>query len=255
MDEPSADALVRDREGALVYDSDGEPMRLWDCNIVSLGLPVMKPDIVFFGQDLPTTFYGVVLPQCWAPGLLAVFAFGCALRAPALANLLDPRCSVDCVQADMEACDLLLAMGSSLQVHPVALVPHLVKEGVPQLLVNREPVEGHEFSTELLGSCDDITRELAHRLGWTLDLGDAQAGPSQTTVAATPPTSAEAAVAALLGEALVSQAGQTVAFRPPHRFLFPDANLARVEKREQRAQLRRDLLAYESPFPTASGPT
>jgi len=48
--------------------------------------PVVKPDIVFFGEDLPDEFHN---------------------------NL----------QADKPDCDLVLVIGSSLRVRPVSLIP------------------------------------------------------------------------------------------------------------------------------------
>ena len=48
--------------------------------------PIMKPDIVFFGEGLPETFY-------------------------------------DSIGDDKEEVDLLVVIGSSLKVKPVALIP------------------------------------------------------------------------------------------------------------------------------------
>ncbi|KAJ4454854.1 putative NAD-dependent protein deacetylase sirtuin-1 [Paratrimastix pyriformis] len=111
-------------------------------------------------------------------------------------------------RADLAQADLLLVIGSSLLVHPwpvssvwgdsrtagdgVGYQPssqpsitigfncHLASTAgalpryeppaqVPQVLINREPV-GHEnhFDVMLLGNCDDVIGDLAHRLGWQL---------------------------------------------------------------------------------------
>eukprot|EP00038_Savillea_parva_P025404 m.47534 g.47534 ORF g.47534 m.47534 type:complete len:798 (+) comp6895_c0_seq1:3-2396(+) len=93
--------------------------------------PVMKPDIVFFGQDLPETFYRD-LP-------------------------------VDC-----QECDLVIVIGSSLKVSPVARIPDMIPTEVPQILINREPLPHLRFNAELLGNCDEILEELSIRLGWTI---------------------------------------------------------------------------------------
>ena len=63
-------------------------------------LPVMKPDIVFFGEGLPDHFH-------------------------------------ECISRDKEVCDLLIVIGSSLKVRPVALIPSSLPENVPQILINR----------------------------------------------------------------------------------------------------------------------
>lgn len=49
-------------------------------------MSIMKPNIVFFGEGLPSTFH-------------------------------------DRISEDKEECDLLIVMGSSMKVRPVALIP------------------------------------------------------------------------------------------------------------------------------------
>ncbi|RUS90093.1 hypothetical protein EGW08_002135 [Elysia chlorotica] len=93
---------------------------------------VMKPDIVFFGESLPEHFH----------------------------NLMT---------ADKEECDLLIVIGSSLKVRPVALIPNSLPAGVPQILINRERLHYLNFDVELLGNCDNIVAELCRRLGETWD--------------------------------------------------------------------------------------
>ncbi|ELU15226.1 hypothetical protein CAPTEDRAFT_93016 [Capitella teleta] len=89
---------------------------------------IMKPDIVFFGESLPQEFH----------------------------NQMD---------IDKDVCDLLIVMGSSLKVRPVALIPNSLPANVPQVLINREPLKHLTFDVELLGDCDVIVNELCHRLG------------------------------------------------------------------------------------------
>eukprot|EP00112_Aurelia_sp_Birch-Aquarium-sp1_P007922 Seg1865.9 transcript_id=Seg1865.9/GoldUCD/mRNA.D3Y31 product="NAD-dependent protein deacetylase sirtuin-1" protein_id=Seg1865.9/GoldUCD/D3Y31 len=91
-------------------------------------LAVMKPDIIFFGEGLPDEFY----------------------------KHLD---------VDKHEADLLIVIGSSLKVRPVALIPDYVKPDVPQVLINREPLHHFNFDVELLGNCDAIISELCRRLG------------------------------------------------------------------------------------------
>ncbi|KAA0195351.1 hypothetical protein HAZT_HAZT006543, partial [Hyalella azteca] len=90
--------------------------------------PIMKPDIVFFGEGLPDEFH-------------------------------------DCISLDQNNCDLLIVIGSSLKVRPVAHIPNSIPPQVPQILINREPLDHLTFDIELLGDCDVIVNELCHRLG------------------------------------------------------------------------------------------
>ena len=89
-------------------------------------MAVMKPDIVFFGESLSDQFHSAMA-------------------------------------ADKDECDLLLVMGSSLKVRPVALIPSSIDPSVPQILINREPLDHVNFDVELLGDCDVIVQELSRR--------------------------------------------------------------------------------------------
>lgn len=91
-------------------------------------LAIMKPDIVFFGENLPEQFH----------------------RA---------------MKYDKDEVDLLIVIGSSLKVRPVALIPSSIPHEVPQILINREPLPHLHFDIELLGDCDVIINELSQRLG------------------------------------------------------------------------------------------
>ncbi|XP_074647341.1 NAD-dependent protein deacetylase sirtuin-1-like [Tubulanus polymorphus] len=90
--------------------------------------PVMKPDIVFFGEGLSEEFHRQM-------------------------------------EKDKDDCDLLIVIGSSLKVRPVALIPNSIPADCPQVLINREPLPHLNFDVELLGDCDVIVNELCHRLG------------------------------------------------------------------------------------------
>nr|CAH7760117.1 unnamed protein product [Callosobruchus chinensis] len=94
--------------------------------LVSSG--IMKPDIVFFGEGLPDAFH------------------------TAMAD-------------DRRHCDLLLVIGSSLKVRPVALIPGSLPANVPQVLINREPLPHCRFDVELMGDCDVIVNHLCQMLG------------------------------------------------------------------------------------------
>lgn len=93
---------------------------------------IMKPDIVFFGEGLPEEFHTVMA-------------------------------------SDKDKCDLLIVMGSSLKVRPVALIPSSIPANIPQILINREQLRHLEFDVELLGDSDVIINQLCHKLSddWT----------------------------------------------------------------------------------------
>lgn len=92
---------------------------------------MVKPDVVFFGESLPSTFDDA-LAEC----------------APQV--------------------DLLIVMGSSMKVHPVSAIPDLIPPHVPQILINRESLD-HNYDIELLGDCDTILADLFKRLQWSSD--------------------------------------------------------------------------------------
>ncbi|KAG8435254.1 hypothetical protein GDO86_013270 [Hymenochirus boettgeri] len=85
-------------------------------------LAIMKPDIVFFGENLPEQFH----------------------RA---------------MKYDKNEVDLLIVIGSSLKVRPVALIPSSILE-VPQILITGNQLPHLHFDIELLGDCDLCTVSL-----------------------------------------------------------------------------------------------
>lgn len=96
---------------------------------------LVKPDIVFFGEQLPETFH---------------------------AN------RILCSRAD-----LCIIMGTSLSVQPFASLPGMCPEGVPRVLINSERVGGLGSRADdvlVLGSCDDGAWQLADALGWEDEL-------------------------------------------------------------------------------------
>jgi len=91
-------------------------------------VPVMKPDIVFFGEGLSDDFHHAIT-------------------------------------RDKSSCDLLIVIGSSLKVRPVALIPSSLPPEVPQILINREPLPHCTFDVELLGDCDAVVNQICRMLG------------------------------------------------------------------------------------------
>ncbi|KAG5673762.1 hypothetical protein PVAND_003782 [Polypedilum vanderplanki] len=118
---------------------------------------VVKPDIVFFGENLPEPFY--VLPH-----------------------------------RDFKQCDLLIIMGTSLTVQPFASLIDFVSDSCVRLLINREKVgknSGGGFLRSMIfgeglcfdlpgnrrdvayeGDCDDGCLYLADQLGFGDELRD-----------------------------------------------------------------------------------
>lgn len=96
---------------------------------------LVKPDIIFFGEQLPEEFH----------------------RNRSLPS----------------SADLCIVMGTSLTVQPFASLPGFCSEGVPRVLINLERVGGLGSRPDdvlLLGNCDAGVRRLAAALGWEKDL-------------------------------------------------------------------------------------
>lgn len=95
-----------------------------------LAYGIMKPDITFFGEKLPDAFEQSV----WA---------------------------------DRDQVDLILVMGTSLKVAPVAdLLSHL-PPSVPCVLINRTPITHVAMDVMLLGDSDRVVQYLDERLSDT----------------------------------------------------------------------------------------
>lgn len=90
-------------------------------NLVAMG--IFKPEIVFFGEELPENFH-------------------------------------ESINLDREECDLLIVIGSSMKVKPVAMIPNLVPANIPQILINREPLQHMNFDVNLYGDSDIIINHL-----------------------------------------------------------------------------------------------
>ncbi|KAI5968737.1 SIR2 [Candida margitis] len=103
-----------------------------DCYI-SESYGVYKPDITFFGEALPRRFH-------------------------------------DNIGEDISNCDLLISIGTSLKVAPVADIVDKVPHYVPQILINKDPIGHCNFDVSLLGYCDEVISFIANQLGedWKL---------------------------------------------------------------------------------------
>ncbi|KUL91257.1 hypothetical protein ZTR_01744 [Talaromyces verruculosus] len=122
----SSNGLQNSRKKGTFDDSSDEE----DYDIPTPG--VMKPDITFFGEDLPDEF-------------------GRRL-----------------VEEDREVTDLVIVIGTSMKVAPVADVPSIIPSTVPQIYISRTPVSHIGFDIDLLGDSDVVVSELCRRAGWDL---------------------------------------------------------------------------------------
>lgn len=96
----------------------------------------VKPDVVFFGQELPREFE-------------------------------------ELERTKLPEADIMLVLGTSLKVAPSSRLPRGVMEGVPRVLINMESVGdigGRDADVVALGACDDVVKNLCDELGWTVEL-------------------------------------------------------------------------------------
>ncbi|CAR22163.1 NAD-dependent histone deacetylase SIR2 [Lachancea thermotolerans CBS 6340] len=92
---------------------------------------VLKPDITFFGEALPSKFHRFI-------------------------------------RDDVMKCDLLICIGTSLKVAPVSEIVNMIPASVPQVLINKDPVRHAEFDLSLLGFCDDVAALVTQKCGWSM---------------------------------------------------------------------------------------
>ena len=57
---------------------------------------------------------------------------------------------------DRDQVDLLLVIGTSLQVQPVSLIAYSISESTPQILINREELPHYNADIKLIGLCVSI---------------------------------------------------------------------------------------------------
>ncbi|KZT21202.1 SIR2-domain-containing protein [Neolentinus lepideus HHB14362 ss-1] len=92
---------------------------------------IMKPDITFFGEKLNDAFDHALME-------------------------------------DRDKVDLLVIMGTSLQVAPVSETITYLPHSVPQILINKTPIKHINPDIVLLGNADDIVHHLCAKSGWEL---------------------------------------------------------------------------------------
>lgn len=118
------------------WEDDSEPEGDEDYSLAVAG--IMKPDITFFGEALPATFRNRITDH------------------------------------DRDQVDLVIVIGTSLKVAPVADVPNIVPADVPQIYINKTRCSHVDFDIEMRGDCDLVIAELARRVGWELPLYEDQ---------------------------------------------------------------------------------
>ncbi|KAK5675439.1 NAD-dependent histone deacetylase sir2 [Elasticomyces elasticus] len=122
--------LKKKRNSLKLHKNDWDSSSDEDDNIPEPG--VMKPDITFFGEQLPGSFFD---------------------------QLTD---------VDSKDVELVIVIGTSLKVAPVSEIPNYLPAKVPHIFISREPIEHVNFDIQLLGECDHIVYELCRRAEWIL---------------------------------------------------------------------------------------
>ncbi|XP_048023974.1 NAD-dependent protein deacetylase sirtuin-3 [Megalobrama amblycephala] len=117
----------------------------------------VKPNVVFFGEDLPEKYFQHA--------------------------------------EDFPKADLLMIMGTSLKIEPFASLINTVKSTVPRLLLNRDPVGPFERRPLRrgdymeLGDLSDSVRKLAEILGWHTEIQDLMNSHENGVCSCTDPSS------------------------------------------------------------------
>ena len=196
---------------------------------------LVKPDIVFFGEQLPERFFNLA-------------------------------------EDDFGACDLLIVMGTSLRVQPFASLVGRVPQNCPRLLINREEVgqanpmlenlglrdpsalDFSEFNTRdaaYLGDCDGGVRALAAALGWGTELEariDAAAPAAAAAAAARTPPPPRPPPRPRRWRRRARQRRRLSRRRPSKRSPTPTLGVSRATVRRRRSsELRRATSSAPSP--------
>jgi NAD-dependent SIR2 family protein deacetylase len=143
IDKVKATVLAVEGAGASGNTNNNSPARIEPQICDYCGVGYIKPDIVFFGEMLPD-------------------------KVPALLG------------DDLAQADLLLILGTSLQVAPVAMIPDSVHPECRRVLLNRELVgnlnlhgrdeEGQPRDLFHSGDCDESVLAICRHLGWEKEL-------------------------------------------------------------------------------------
>jgi len=203
---------------------------------------LVKPDIVFFGEQLPARFF-------------------------------------DLAEPDFAQCDLLIILGTSLKVHPFASLVGLVRDDVPRLLLNREQVGTHgqpliemlgfidgralDFDEAtryrdvcFIGDCDQGLRELAahlDRLAAEAAVVATEAAPSKEAMAMAGQFSGDGGWMAALDRRLAEQPPPAAPFTQPAPDTEPAAPLVASSESPRAYGVRRPPEgSSDAPLPLVS---
>ncbi|KAG5439660.1 hypothetical protein PCK2_000794 [Pneumocystis canis] len=98
--------------------------------LLYLKLIILYPNITFFGEQLPKSFN-------------------------------------DKIKKDIYLCDLVICIGTSLEVAPISKIITAIPSNVPQIYISRDSVKHIAFDVTLLSDyCDDIVANLCYHLDW-----------------------------------------------------------------------------------------
>ncbi|KAA6354382.1 MAG: putative NAD-dependent protein deacetylase sir-2, partial [Streblomastix strix] len=104
----------------------------------STSIPIYKPSVVFFGEEIPQEFYQI-------------------------------RDSI------IDKCDLLVVLGNSLKSKPVSDIILDIDNSIPQILINKEVVgPPNHFDICLIGDCDEICGKIAQQIGMVIPVSEQQ---------------------------------------------------------------------------------
>jgi NAD+-dependent protein deacetylase SIR2 len=92
-----------------------------------------KPDITFFGEQLPNDFFDKIR------------------------------------DVDRFKVDLVIVIGTSMKVAPVSEIPAFLPPETPQMYISRDEIYHIDFDINLLGYSDVVVAELCKRAGWDLE--------------------------------------------------------------------------------------
>ena len=160
------DTLVTQNIDGLHHDAGNDPGRIVEIHGSTRGVVCLRCsdrgpidvvlDRVEAGEEVPTCRRAIAGVPCGGMLKSAVISFGQSLVAADLAR----------AEAAASRCDVLLVVGSTLGVWPVAgMVPIAVGAGVPVIIVNRGPTDMDEVAAvRVEGALEVVLPELVAAL-------------------------------------------------------------------------------------------
>ncbi|KZP30481.1 DHS-like NAD/FAD-binding domain-containing protein [Athelia psychrophila] len=138
---------------------------------------------------------------------------------------------------DREKVDLLLVIGTSLNVAPVADVVSYIPHSVPQILINKTPVRHMQPDVMLLGNADAIVQYLCAELGWELPDPPSPGGLPKSPPHLEPPAASTSLKRRTHPSTIARQEPVRVGTRQVHVWLFEGAEGGQwLQKYEESAE-------------------